>query len=455
MSINSAMLAGASGMRANSSALAAISDNIANVNTVGFKRTRNDFSSLLAAQAGSSAYNAGGVMARQSALMTEQGSLQGSSIATHLAVAGDGFFVVRPRGDDATALDPYLYSRAGQFAPDVDGFLKNVSGFFLQGWPVDAVTGGVTTNPTDLSALEPVRVTGITGEARASATVGVSANLDSSQAVSAAAATYNAAASANNMASGAVTPDFETSIEVYDARGGLHTLTLSFLKRAANSWYAEARLPAAEIVPGGGLIDGQVARGIVAFTPTGQVDTAATTLPTSFTIAAAAGAGPSWLTSLGLPDQTISLDFGGPSSASGLTQFDSPSVLVSTDVDGAAYGSLASVEVDDTGFVTAVFTNALSRRIYQIPIATFANPGGLTADIGGVYRISSEAGIPNMRGAGVAGAGRIQPRALESSTVDLAEEFSNLIVTQRAYSASSKIITTADEMLDELIRLKR
>jgi flagellar hook protein FlgE len=113
------------------------------------------------------------------------------------------------------------------------------------------------------------------------------------------------------------------------------------------------------------------------------------------------------------------------------------------------------VDVDDDGFVTAIFTNGLTRRIYQIPLATFGNVDGLLPEHGGVFRLGPGAGALSMRGAGIGGAGNIKSRALESSTVDLAEEFSNLIMTQRAYSASSKIITTADEMLDELIRLKR
>jgi flagellar hook protein FlgE len=158
---------------------------------------------------------------------------------------------------------------------------------------------------------------------------------------------------------------------------------------------------------------------------------------------------------MGLATQTINLDIGGPGAPGGLTNYDSPSALGTSQIDGTPFGSLASVDVDDDGFVTAIFTNGLTRRIYQIPLATFGNVDGLIPEHGGVYRLGPGAGALSMRGAGIAGAGGIKARALESSTVDLAEEFSNLIMTQRAYSASSKIITTADEMLDELIRLKR
>ena len=167
------------------------------------------------------------------------------------------------------------------------------------------------------------------------------------------------------------------------------------------------------------------------------------------------GAGPEWANTLGLAAQTIQLDMVGSGAAGGLTNNDSPSALGTSQIDGTPFGSLASVDVDDDGFVTAIFTNGLTRRIYQVPLATFGNVDGLLPEHGGVYRLGPGAGALSMRGAGISGSGTIQARALEASTVDLAEEFSNLIMTQRAYSASSKIITTADEMLDELIRLKR
>jgi flagellar hook protein FlgE len=213
--------------------------------------------------------------------------------------------------------------------------------------------------------------------------------------------------------------------------------------RAARSW---TQAP---------FVDGQLATGIVSFTPFGQLDAANSTLPLSVTIGESGTGGTEWDPSLGLATQTISLDMGGPGAPGGLTNYDSPSVLGTSQIDGTPFGSLASVDVDDDGFVTAIFTNGLTRRIYQIPLATFGNADGLLSEQGGVYRLGPDAGALSMRGAGVGGAGLIKSRALESSTVDLAEEFSNLIMTQRAYSASSKIITTADEMLDELIRLKR
>jgi flagellar hook protein FlgE len=469
MSITSAMLAGASGMRANSSALAAISDNIANVNTVGYKRLRNDFTALLTSQNGLSTHNAGGVSANHTAMMAEQGSPQASSVATHMAISGDGFFVVRGSPTPASN-DPFYYTRAGQFTPDQDGYLKNSAGYYLQGWTV-AADGTLVANPTNLAALSPVRVAGIAGDAQATSNIVLSANLQSSQALSTAAQiiapatapTYDATDSANNMASGAVTPDFQVPIQVYDSQGGLHTLNFSFLKKGPNEWFCEVHLPPGEVDDGGAFVDGQVATGVVVFTPFGQLDKVNSTLPTSFTIGADTSTvvpavlptGPEWNSGLGVASQTIDIDFGGSSSRGGLTNFDSPSVLGTSQVNGTPFGSLASVDVDEAGFVTAIFTNGLARQIYQIPVATFSNVDALVPERGGVYRLGPGTGPLAMRSPGTGGAGDIKSRALESSTVDLAEEFSQLIMTQRAYSASSKIITTADEMLDELIRLKR
>ena len=167
MSINSAMLAGSAGLRANASALAAISDNISNVNTVGFKRLRNDFTSLLNSQSNVTSHNAGGVTSSSKAMIAEQGALQASSVSTHLAISGNGFFVTRDRAQDALSTDPFSYTRAGQFSPDADGYLANTAGKYLYGWPVDE-NGDVTASPTDLTALQPIRVSGIGGAAEAS-----------------------------------------------------------------------------------------------------------------------------------------------------------------------------------------------------------------------------------------------------------------------------------------------
>ena len=293
--------------------------------------------------------------------------------------------------------------------------------------------------------------------------MGINANLLASQTVSAAEATYNAGVAANNMASGAVTPDFQRTIPFYDSQGGVRSLTISMLKSSTpNQWHAEIHMvPATEVTTGAGLNNGQILTGTVAFDTQGRLDSANTTLPTTVNFlasdnAAALGANDfQWSAATGIAAQTVTLDFGDPSSPGGFTQYDSPSALLSTNVNGSAFGNFAGVEVDDEGFVFAKFNNGIIRKVYQIPVATFVNPDGLQAQSGGTYTVTPESGTYTLNQPGLGSAGTIASATLENSNVDLATEFTTLITTQRAYSASSKIITTADEMLDEAIRMKR
>ena len=462
MSINSALLAGASGLISNSSALAAISDNIANVNTVGYKRANSVFTPLYDAGGSTSTrYSAAGVRSGARLAIGESGLLTAGTSTTDLAISGRGFFVVRDTPTAGTN-DPVAFTRAGRFTADDEGFLRNDAGMYLSGWPV-AADGTVPQNPSDLNTLETINLSSIGGAAEATTTMTINANLQSSQTVSAAEATYAAGTSANNMASGNVTPDFQRSVPFYDSVGGVRSLTISLLKSSTpNQWHAEIHMvPPGDIATGAGLVDGQMATGTVAFDAQGRLDTTNTTLPTSLdflssTNTAALGANQfQWAAATGVDAQSVELDFGSPNAPGGFTQYDSPSALLSTNVNGSAFGNFASVDVDEDGFVFAKFTNGIVRKIYQVPVATFVNPDGLEAQSGGTFTVTPESGAYTLSPPGLGTAGNIAASTLESSNVDLATEFTSLITTQRAYSASSKIITTADEMLDEAIRMKR
>ena len=380
---------------------------------------------------------------------------------TDLAISGRGFFVVRDTPTAGTN-DPVAFTRAGRFTADDEGFLRNDAGMYLSGWPV-AADGSVPQNPSDLNTLETINLSSIGGAAEATTTMTINANLQSSQTVSAAEATYAAGTTANNMASGNVTPDFQRSVPFYDSVGGVRSLTISLLKSATpNQWHAEIHMvPAGDISTGAGLVDGQMATGIVAFDAQGRLDTTNTTLPTSLDFLSSTNTGAlganqfQWAAATGVDAQSIELDFGSPNAPGGFTQYDSPSALLSTNVNGSAFGNFASVDVDEDGFVFAKFTNGIVRKIYQIPVATFVNPDGLEAQSGGTFTVTPESGAYTLSPPGLGTAGNIAASTLESSNVDLATEFTSLITTQRAYSASSKIITTADEMLDEAIRMKR
>jgi flagellar hook protein FlgE len=451
MSINSALLAGVSGLVANSSALAAISDNIANVNTTAYKRNQVDFSTMVTSQAVKGEYSAGGVQGVNRAFVSQQGLIQSASSTTDMAISGDGFFVVTTKGAGLTASDPREFTRAGAFEPDANGFLVNDAGLYLQGWPVQA-NGTFAIDPSDLSKIGPINVKNLGAAVQPTTNAGVSANLDQTTLVGAGAATYSA--SGSSMAAFAATgtgtaPDAPPiEISVVDSMGGVHKLALAFEKAAApatNTWNAEIyAVPASDVTTGP---SGQIAAGQVKFKTDGTIDMANSTL------FGAAGASPTitpaWAATLGIAPQTVTLDL------SQLSQLASASTVNSVSSNGASAGNIVGVQVSPDGVVSALFDNSQVRQIAQVAIATFPNSDGLQATSGNAYTGALAAGTMTLKTAGTGGAGKISPSSLEASTVDLSSEFTGLITTQKAYSASSKIITTADTMLDELINIIR
>ena len=190
MSINSALLAGVSGLVSNASALASISDNISNVNTTGYKRNQVDFSTMVTSQAVKGEYSAGGVQGVTHTYVSQQGLIQSAASSTDLAISGDGFFVVTTKGAGLTAADPRSFTRAGSFQPDASGFLVNNAGLYLQGWPVQA-NGTFNINPSDVNSLSSINVKNLGAAVQQTGNVSLSANLNQTAAVSAAEATYN------------------------------------------------------------------------------------------------------------------------------------------------------------------------------------------------------------------------------------------------------------------------
>lgn len=458
MSVNSALLAGVSGLTANASALAAISDNIANVNTTAYKRNQVDFATMVTAQAVKGEYSAGGVQGNAKQLVSQQGLIQSSSSSTSLAISGDGFFVVSTKGAGLTASDPREFTRAGAFAPDANGYLVNDAGLYLQGWPVQA-NGTFSPDPSDLSKIGPINVKNLGAAVQPTSSVGISANLDQTTPVGAGAATYSAAT--KSMAAYAATgtgtaPDAPpVEISVVDSMGGTHKFALAFEKTSTpNTWNAEIyAVPATDVTTAGP--SGQIAAGVVKFKTDGSIDLANSTLfgaagatPT-IALAASGGTAPAWATSLGVAGQSFNVDL------SQFTQLASASTVNSVSSNGASAGNIVGVQVGADGVVSAVFDNSQVRKIAQVAIATFPNANGLQATNGNAYIATLPSGQMTLKAPGAGGAGKISPSSLEASTVDLSMEFTGLITTQKAYSASSKIITTADTMLDELINIIR
>ncbi|MNH48640.1 Flagellar hook protein FlgE [compost metagenome] len=580
MSINSAMQAGVSGLSANSAALAAISQNIANVNTIGYKRTQGEFQTIVNSQSkGAGGFAAGGVMTTARHFISQEGQLQRTTESTDLAIDGGGFFVTTEKAEGVGATDSRLFTRAGAFRIDNLGYLKNSAGLYLQGWPVDS-NGDIATDPSDLTRLRSINIGTVGGTAEPTTRAQINANLYSGQTISTAAspnkytnvpltpaasgpkdftvrysptgnanefnvtvktgiqtinavATYDAAGALASLTVGGVAqsltdldlgggdtvslgspglgiinnnvaktkydpsinsmamyngeddnplgvkPDFKINIPVSDSKGGQRNIEIRLLKSdQPNEWYAEiVSVPADDVITGGAYSNGQIKTGLIAFTPAGRLDVSTMqTWPSGkglFDDPANAvldfgrsdpntiidPANPAddykvkWADGLGISAQTLTLDLS--TSAGGLSQLNTASIVQSTVTNGTAFGNLSDIKIDESGFVTAIFDNGVMRRIAQVAIATFPSPDSLRQVTGNAFRVSLDSGTFNLKAAGTGGAGMIAAQQLESSTVDLSAEFTSLITTQRAYSASSKIITTADEMLAELLSIKR
>jgi flagellar hook protein FlgE len=466
MSINSAMLAGVSGLVANSSALAAISDNIANVNTVAYKRAQVNFANVVTSQALTGRYSAGGVQGISRQYVSQQGLIQSATSTTDLAIAGDGFFVVGGKGADLTAADTRMFTRAGSFSVDSDGYLKNSAGLYLLGWGPPNADGTFNISPSDVTTMTPINVKNQGSVVAATTDVAITANLNADQLPSTAAATYNTgansmAAYANGVATG-TKPDFAIELGVIDSQGGVRKIVMGFSKPPAaggppavvpaNEWNAEIYVvPAADVTE----TNGQLSSGKVFFNQDGSINLTTTTVfgaagdPPVISLDASGGTAPAWSASAGIAAQDVTLD------VSKLTQFSSASTVSSVASNGAQVGNVIGVEVDESGVVSVVYDNSQVRKVAQLGLATFSNPDGLKSTSGNAYRPTLESGEYVLNTAGNGGAGKISPSSLEASTVDLSSEFTGLITTQKAYSASSKIITTADQMLDELINIIR
>lgn len=433
MSLYSALYAGVSGLNAQSAAMATVADNITNINTVGYKGTDTQFSTLINDGGAASAYSAGGTNAVTRALISKQGVLQAAASSTDLGIDGNGFFVTRANSPTSEEI---AFTRAGAFSPDQNGYLRNSGGYYLMGWPMDGA--GNYANNGSMSALEPVRVSDLTGTALPTSKITLRANLQSTTPV------FSGAYAAGAMASGTTTPDFSRAIEVYDAQGGSHTLNLAMVKTAANQWAAEIyAVPATDVA----AADGLMASGTIAFNADGSLDVANSS-PALF-----GSLTPAWTNGAGA--QAISLGLGSDGKIDGLTQFGSASALIASTVDGGQLGNISSIDVSKSGVVSAIFDDGTTRKVFQLPLATFADPDALERLPGNGFAVSSESGGATLNPPGSLSAGMIASNMLEASNADLGSEFSNMIRFQRAYSASSKIITTVDDMLQEVSNLKR
>lgn len=425
------MYSGVSGLMAEGEALGVAGDNIANVNTTGFKSQRAVFEDMLGRSMrgpGSEATAGAGVRVSEVQQTFTQGALVSTGVATDVALSGEGFFVVR---GDVDGIEGNYYTRAGQFALDAQGFLVNPNGLYVQGYAANS-DGSFAPSLSSVSAPSAALAP------RATEEITVVANLDPEEAVPAA---------AWNPADPGGTSNFSTSITVYDSLGSAHSVDLYFSRTGANTWDWHATVSGDETEPAvpGSLVD--VGGGSLGFSTAGELDSiSSNTLSVSF-----AGA---------TPGQSVELDFGqalasGGTGVDGLTQFAAPSSVSSQSQDGYSSGEFSGVTVDGRGVVLGLYSNGEKVPLAQLAVATFRSNQGLARAGQNLWGETTDSGPPAIGTAGSGGRGTITSGVLEGSNVDMAQEFVGLIEHQRAFSANSKTITTADEMLQVLMNLKR
>jgi flagellar hook protein FlgE len=474
MSLFSSLTTAITGLNAQQDAIGNISDNISNANTVGFKRIDTGFENLVT-ESTPQLNQPGGVVAAPIYQNSLPGNLTPSSVPTSLAIGGTtpGFFQVKaPPPAAAQGVPPVfsqqnLYTQAGDFTLNKDGFLVNSAGYFLTAYPVT----NPQTKTVNTSTTVPVQVSQLIDAPQATSSFSLAANLPSSFAFK-----FNQpipAAPALPTLNPAYVPPSPVTQQVFDSTGAAHTETIQFDHISPNTWTATigsagsqpatntpsvlqltfgdgvATFPASPVVaPAGTLLN------IKDITPAAV---APATTPTAAVIPGAASATAATFSlplSFGLGAQNINFNFGTYGQPAGVTQFDDKTVSVqSVNQDGIPRGSFSDLSIDQNGFVNIKYTNGQSLSFFQIPVVQFNAPDQLQRLQGSAFSSTIDSGSPSINPPGTNGGGLIAPSTLEASNVDIASEFTKLITAQQVYSANSKVITTTDRLLTTIIGL--
>ncbi|WP_170359875.1 flagellar hook protein FlgE [Ruegeria arenilitoris] len=431
MTISSSLNAGVASLKANANRLATISDNIANSSTHGYKRVETDFHSMVTSGQGGS-YSAGGVRTTSQRLIDQRGSLVTTNNSTDLAVRGRGMLPVRPSSQIGTDSNEMLLTTTGSFRTNAEGYLVTESGLVLLGWPANA-DGSIPNVSRDTpAALQPVQL---------------SVNQLSGSPTTAMNLRMNLPATATD--AGAPGDTQPLSVEYFDNLGKPENVDIELVPTvpvagSSNEWTMILR----DSASGGAVIgeytltftDSRTAGGTLASVTTvsgGTYD------PTTGSFVVNVAGGP------------MEVNIGLIGDSDGITQLSDTFAPVSITRDGSAVGTMSSVQVDENGYVYALYDTGVTRRMYQIPLADVPNPNGLTALDSQTYAPSRDSGTYFLWDAGEGPTGELISFAREESTTDVATELTSMIQTQRAYSSSAKVIQTVDEMLQETTNIKR
>lgn len=428
MGILSSLYTGVSGLSAQGEALGVIGDNIANANTVGFKASRAEFQDIISKSLkgilGGNQIGRGTKIGAVNPILT-QGNVDATAKSTDLAISGDGYFVLR--GSDGES-----FTRDGSFHFDKDGYLVTNDNQRVQGFQSDK-KGNIINRIDDVKfprALIPAEATEV---------VNLELNLDSRL----------SEVKQFDVADPHTTSDFTTGIEVYDSQGNKHLMTMFFNRTQDRTWSYRGLVDGKEVTGGQEGAFSEVVKGQLTFTTDGLLDTETQEI-SNFNFKGGA-----------LQNQKIKIDFGKSVTTDkedgldGTKQYGRDSGLISWSQDGAAAGTITNLSFNDEGVLTALYSNGQTKDLAQISMAKFENPEALFKVGNNRLKEARDSGSPSKGKANKAGRGKLFAKSLERSTVDLALEFVNLIQNQRGFQANAKTITTTDELLAEVINLKR
>lgn len=394
-----------SALDANSTAVDVVGNNLANLNTPGYKENAAYFHDLISTSMGTSTTQLGfGVAQPMTLRQFTQGAVNSSGGNLDAAIQGDGFFMLR----DGSATE---FTRAGSFQVDLSGNLLTPTGEHVQGWT--AQNGVVNTGGAIGDIVLPV---GSMQVPQATQSITLDGNL-------------NAAATAD------ATSDWSTTIQVYDSLGTSHVLTMDFQKTGANTWQYTVTVPASDLQAGGTT---QLATGKLIFAQDGTLDPAQNASPVTFDLTNLAD---------GAADMKgISWNLYNSDGSGRITQYQASSAQSANSQDGRAASQLTGVTMADSGQIIASYDNGQKAVVAQLAIASIRNPESLVAVGNNNYQVTANTAAPSAGAPGTGGRGNVVGQALEASNVDVAKEFTNLIVLQSSYQANAKVVTTVNQM---------
>jgi flagellar hook protein FlgE len=401
-----------SALTADSTAIDVVGNNLANLNTTGFKASMIDFSDLMSQQIGTGSGDGqvGMGVGQISAVQNfSQGSITATGGALDAAIQGNGFFVVTDSNNNQ------LYTRDGTFQLDANGNLLTATGQNVQGWT--AANGAVNTNGAVGNITIPV---GSVIAPTATQNMSMNVNLDSSTATGG---------------------TFSTPIQVYDSLGTAHTLTVTYTQTSANNWGYTVTIPAADLAAGGNTT---LATGTLAFSASGALTSPAAGSPIAIPINGLAD---------GAAALNINYNLYNSAGTPNITQYAQTSGMSSPVQDGNAAGQISQVSIQNDGLIVANYTNGQQVTLGQLAVASIANPTSLIQVGNNNLQASAATAQAAIGAAGTGGRGQIEGGSLESSNTDMAAEFTQLLTYERSYQAASRVITTSDQLTQETVNL--